>query len=146
LFPETILVSETCLADGLDVGEEIVVQSTSVIHSGVVRTANPTKKAGIWAAVVGSTALLLGLLLLTEQAFKVAVGNAWGFITLPFAVGLLVEAFQTHDQRYWKSITSIPFAIGTFMLMTLAFTIFAVDAGVVWPAYIVVAALPTLRS
>jgi hypothetical protein len=99
-----------------------------------------------WLVVVGSSALILGLLLTSEQAFGIYIGNAWGLITLPIALGLLTEAFQTHDRKYWKGITSIPFAIGAFILIALVFSIFPFEAGFVWPAFIIVAALPTLRS
>lgn len=122
------------------------MQSTSVLPVRVGRTTGSTQKSWIWVAVAGSSVSLLGLFLLFDQGFNTGVGNAWALVTLLFAVGLLVEAFQAHDKGIWESITSIPFAIGTFMLTTLVCTFFPFDAGLLWPAFIIAAALPTLRT
>lgn len=122
------------------------MQATRFLPQGVARTTSRPPKVKIWLAIAGSSTLILGLLLLAEQTFHSDVGDAWGLIILPLAVGLLVEAFQKNGGRVWRAVTSIPFAFGAFLLSTLAFTVFPLDAGTIWPAFIVVATLPTLRT
>lgn len=99
----------------------------------------------IWTPVLGTFLLVLGTLLLAEEMLRVDISSLWGLAALPFAVGYLLSAYPNYAEGgLWQVVTSVQFFIGTAIAHTVFFTLFDFNFSVLWPVYIILAAVPTL--